>query len=69
MNRKQKFQRLYSQLEDVAARLFGEVRRDEGMFQTGVCRLKGKPVLVINNRQSVEERIAAIAFEINKAGA
>ncbi|MBM3326671.1 MAG: hypothetical protein FJY65_06790 [Calditrichaeota bacterium] len=55
---------LLDELEAVAARIFSEIRRDEGFFQTAVCRIRAKNVLIINTRQPMVERIAALAREI-----
>ncbi len=66
MKRTLKPERLVQELEDVAGRLFGEVRREQGFFQTGTCSLRGKYLLVINSRQPLDERIAALAREISR---
>ena len=34
--------KLLGELEDVAGRLFSEIRYEQGQFQTGTCILKGK---------------------------
>jgi len=64
MKRNLKTERLYRELEDVAGRLFPEIRQEEGWFQTGVCTLHGKKVLFLNNRQTIDERIVALAGAI-----
>lgn len=64
MRRSIKPERLCRELEEVADRLFAEVRTEQGSFQTGSCFLRGRRVLFLNNRQSIDERIAAIAREI-----
>jgi len=56
--------RLVQELEDVASRLFDEVRREHGGFTTGACILNGQRLLMINTRQPADERIAALAREI-----
>ena len=61
-----KNERLFKELEDVAYRLFTEVRHEAGRFRTGVCQLKGKKVLFLNCRQSLNERIAALAAVISE---
>ena len=61
MKRDLKRERLNRELESVAERLFGDVRREDGRFQTGVCRLRGQTALFINTRQPLDERIAALA--------
>jgi len=63
-----KSNQLFDELYSVAERLFGDVRRDEGLFETGSCTLKGKSVLLVNSRQPLEERVAALAREIALAG-
>ncbi len=60
MKRGIKPEKLVQELEDVADRLFGEVRHEQGFFQTGVCRLHGRMILLINKRHSLDERIAAL---------
>jgi hypothetical protein len=59
---------LYEELLDVARRMFAEVRREEGLFQTGSCICRGKLILLINSRQSLEERNSALAREIAQMG-
>ena len=56
-----KTEHLYHELEEVAGRLFQEIRREEGWFRTGVCKIRGKTVLFLNGRQTIDERIAALA--------
>ncbi|NQT34357.1 hypothetical protein HQ587_04135 [bacterium] len=68
MKRPLKSEKLFAELEDVACRLFGEVREEQGLFQTGVCILHGKTILLVNKRQSIDERIAALAREISRIG-
>jgi len=63
-----KTEKLFSELEEVAHRLFTEVRHEQGRFQTGVCRLRGKRVLIVNKHQALDERIAALASEIARMG-
>lgn len=58
--------RLCQELEEVASRLFDEVRREQGGFATGACTLNGKRLLMVNTRQPVDERIAALAREISR---
>lgn len=60
---------LFEELLDVARRMFDDVRRDEGQFQTGMCIVKGKKVVVVNIRQSLEERITGLARVIARFGA
>jgi len=60
-----KNQRLFEELEEVAYRLFTEVRYETGRFRTSVCQLKGKKVLFLNYKQSLDERIAALAAAIS----
>jgi len=61
LKRRLKPETLLSELEDVARRLYGELRRDEGFFVTGLCTVHGQTLLVVNTRQPVAERIAALA--------
>ena len=68
MKRQIKPDRLLSELQDVAERLFSEIRYEQGTFQTGTCMLKGKKILVVNKRQPIDERIAALASEIAREG-
>ena len=68
MKRRLKGEKLLAELEEVAEKLFSDIRRDQGTFQTGTCTLRGEKVLLINNRQSVDERISAIAREIAHLG-
>jgi len=56
--------RLCQELEEVAARLFDDVRREAGSFATGACTLNGRRMLLVNTRQPADERIAALAREI-----
>ena len=63
-----KAERLLQELEDVAGRLFNEVRHEQGLFRTGSCNFKGKDLLVINSLQSIDERIADLAREISRLG-
>jgi uncharacterized small protein (DUF1192 family) len=64
-----KSSQLFEELVEVAERIFAEVRRDEGLFQTGACTYKGRSILLVNTRQPMEERVAAVAREIARAGA
>jgi len=64
-----KSEKLLSELEDVAGRLFSEVRHEQGRFQTGVCVLQGRSILIINRWQPLDERIAALSQAISNAGA
>ena len=68
MKRQIKSDKLLGELEDVAGRIFSEIRYEQGSFQTGVCLLKGKKILVVNKRQPIDERIAALAGEIAREG-
>lgn len=61
LKRNLKLERLYSELEEVAGRLFPDIRREEGWFKTGVCTIHGETVLILNGRQTIDERIAALA--------
>lgn len=61
MKRDLKQERLYRELEEVAGRLFPGIRQEEGWFRTGVCTLRGQTVLILNGRQTIDERIAALA--------
>ena len=54
------------ELEEVALKLFSEIRRESGGFRTGVCQLKGRKTLFLNKNQTLEERIFAIAGAISK---
>lgn len=69
MSRSLKPEKLSHELEEVASRLFDEVRRDSGAFETGACIVNGKKLLLINNRQPLDERVAALAKEIARMGA
>jgi hypothetical protein len=64
MTRSLRPERLCQELEDVAVKMFDEVRRDTGGFSTGACVINGKSLLMVNNRQPIDERIAALAREI-----
>ncbi len=64
LNRSIRLERLCQELEDVASKLFDEVRQDTGGFSTGACTFHGKRVLMINSRQTIDERISALAREI-----
>ncbi len=64
MKRPKPPEKLCRELEEVAGRLFAEVRREQGGFRTGSCILKGRRVLILNSLQPVDERIAALAREI-----
>ncbi len=69
MSRSLKPEKLSHELEEVASKLFDEVRRDSGTFETGACVVNGKKLLLINTRQPVDERVAALAKEIARMGA
>ncbi len=62
-------EKLLAELEEVAERLFAEVRQEQGRFQTSACNLHGRDILLVNKRQTVDERIASLAREIARAGA
>ena len=68
MNPSIKTEKLSRDLEEVAGKLFDEVRRDNGTFSTGSCLVNGKKLLLINTRQSADERIASLAREITRMG-
>lgn len=61
-------EKLLVELEEVAERLFTEVRHEQGRFKTGACTLQGKDILLVNKRQTIDERIASLAREIANAG-
>jgi len=63
---RKKSESIFMELEEVAYRLFSEIRHESGRFRTGVCELKGKKILFMNNNQSIEERIYALAEAISK---
>lgn len=65
MKSRKKSESIFTEMEEVAYRLFSEVRHETGRFQTGVCELKGKKILFMNNNQSIEERISALAGVIS----
>ncbi len=69
MSRSLKPEKIVRELEEVAGKLFDEVRRDNGTFETGSCIVNGKKMLLINTRQSTDERVAALAKEIARMGA
>jgi len=60
---------LYEELVDVARKIFDEVRSSQGPFRSGACMFKGKKLFVINSRQPIDERIAALSLEIAQRGA
>ncbi|MFH0765686.1 MAG: hypothetical protein V2A61_04625 [Calditrichota bacterium] len=60
-------ERLCHELEEVAEKLFVEIRRDQGSFQTGACVLQGRKILLINSRQPIDERISCLAREIARS--
>ena len=66
MKSKPKSESIYTEMEVVAQRLFSEIRHESGRFRTGVCRLRGKKILFLNNNQTLEERISALAGAISK---
>jgi len=61
LKRNLKLESLYRELEEVAGRLFPDIRQEEGWFKTGVCTIRGKTVLILNGRQTIDEKIAALA--------
>ncbi|MCF7809823.1 hypothetical protein K9N50_02405 [bacterium] len=63
-----KREKLLSDLSDIAERLFVEVRIEQGAFLSGSCSVHGSKILIINKRQSLDERIAALAREISDIG-
>jgi len=69
LSRSLKPEKLFHELEEVAAKLFDEVRRDNGAFETAACIVNGKKLLLINTRQSIDERVAALAKQIARMGA
>ena len=68
MKQQLKSDKLLGELEEIAGRLFSEIRYEQGLFQTGVCVLHDKKILVVNKRQPIDERIAAVAGEIAREG-
>lgn len=66
MKSKMKIETVYTELEEVAYRLFSEIRYESGRFRTGVCQLRGKVILFLNKNQTLEERISALAGAISK---
>lgn len=61
MSRSLKPEKLAQELEEVAGKLFDEVRKDSGAFETGACVVNGKKLLLINTRQTADERVASIS--------
>lgn len=68
MRQKLKSDKLLGELEEIAGRLFSEIRYEQGLFQTGACLLRGRKILMVNKRQPIDERIAAVAGEISREG-
>lgn len=52
---------LVQALEDVARRLGARVRRERGPFRGGLCRVGGRPVVVLNRLHPPEAQLAALA--------
>lgn len=69
MSRRTVPSKLLRELEEVADKLFDEVRKDAGSFETGACIVNGRKLLLINTYQSTDERVAALAREIARIGA
>ena len=63
-----KHEKLLADLAEIAEKLFTEVRQEQGSFLSGSCVINGNKILIINKRQSQDERIAALAREISGAG-
>jgi len=63
-----KREKLLTDLAEIAERLFTEVRLEQGSFLSGSCIINGDKILIINKRQSPDERIVALAREISDAG-
>ena len=64
MKQNGKSERVFRELRELAERIFPEMRHEEGRFKTGVCTLHGKRTLILNNRQTIDEKIAALASAI-----
>ncbi|NQU05965.1 MAG: hypothetical protein HQ568_07715 [Calditrichaeota bacterium] len=63
-----KREKLLADLAEIAERLFTEVRQEQGSFLSGSCIINGDRILIINKRQSLDERITVLAREISDAG-
>lgn len=62
---------LMAQLEELAENLAIEIRyeaiRKEGSFFTGgLCRLKGKDILIVNSEASMGDKIQALAKALRR---
>ncbi len=64
MKRDLKAEKLCMELEEIVEKLFPEIRREDGNFQSGPCTIRGKKVFFLNKRQTLEEKIAAMANAI-----
>lgn len=63
---------LLAQLEELAENLAIEIRyeaiRKEGSFFTGgLCRLKGKDILIVNSEASMGDKIQALAKALRRS--
>jgi len=61
-----KEEEVLSGLEGVMAHLGVQVRYEKGDFAGGLCKLKDKPLLIVNSAMPPSQRIKILAMELSQ---
>jgi|YelNatPaOPRAMG01_1025707.scaffolds.fasta_scaffold00005_115 hypothetical protein len=59
-----KVEELIQELESCAQRLGVEVRRDKGDFEGGLCRVKDRRLIILNEKVPVTKQLRILAREL-----
>jgi len=65
-NLKIKSEMLLQELESLCHKLDIPIRYEKGDFQGGLCRIKDKKEIIINNKLPIEQKIKLISSELSK---
>jgi len=61
-----KLTELQDELEQVAQRLGVTVRYERATFTGGSCTLRGEPLIIVNSKLTLRERVRALAKEVSR---
>ena len=52
---------LFSELQDLSAKMGLEVTQDRGSFRGGLCRFEGEDIIVLNKSATLDQRTRQLA--------
>jgi len=61
-----KLTELQEELEQVAERLGVTVRYERATFTGGSCTLRGEPLIIVNSKLTLREKVRALAKEVSR---